>query len=321
MIEHTHTVSVDENGCRADQVLAARLQELSRTRIRSLIENGFLAVEQRTITKAGYRVKQGECLVLCVPPPRPAEPEAQARELDILFEDANLLVLNKPAGLVVHPAAGNPDGTLVNALVAHCGDSLSGIGGVTRPGIVHRLDKDTSGLMVVAKTDRTHVALSAALSRRDIRREYLAFAHGVPNPASGEISAPIGRSRQNRKKLAVVAHGKPALTRYTVARNWGTVASLLRCTLATGRTHQIRVHLEHIGHPVIGDRVYAGSGSRHASRRLFDTRELSRPSRQALHAVMLGFTHPMTGESHRFHAVLPEDLQDLTQALDNTVLT
>jgi 23S rRNA pseudouridine1911/1915/1917 synthase len=237
--------------------------------------------------------------------------------LAILHEDADLIVVDKPAGLVVHPAPGNPDGTLVNAILAHAGDELTGIGDEKRPGIVHRLDKDTSGVMVVAKTARAHQALSAAFASRDLDREYLALVWGVPSPMEGEIEAPIGRHPTDRKRMAVVPRGKPALTRYRVERAFGTEAALLRLRLATGRTHQIRVHCQQIGHPVIGDPVYARRIPA-ASRALpaeLRAALLGFP-RQALHAETLGFRHPANGLNMAFHSPVPQDFQQLVMLLD-----
>jgi 23S rRNA pseudouridine1911/1915/1917 synthase len=238
-------------------------------------------------------------------------------DLPILFEDADLIVLDKPAGLVVHPAPGSPDRTLVNALLAHCGDSLSGIGGERRPGIVHRLDKDTSGVMVVAKTEGALAALSAAFAARDLDRAYLALCWGLPAMAEGRFEGPIGRDPRDRKRMAVVARGgKPALTHWRVLRGFGTGAALLECRLATGRTHQIRVHLSAAGHPVVGDPLYL-------RRRPAAARALPEPvasrlldfPRQALHAARLGFRHPRTGQSLSFATDPPADMADLITVL------
>ena len=238
--------------------------------------------------------------------------------LTILFEDRHLIVLDKPAGLVVHPAPGNQDGTLVNALLAHAGEELTGIGGERRPGIVHRLDKDTSGVMVVAKTDLAHQALSTAFATRDLERAYLALAWGVPSRPAGEVDAPIGRHPTDRKRMAVVTRGgKPALTRFATERAWGTGCALLRCRLATGRTHQIRVHLSQIGHPLVGDPVYLRRIPAAARILPATARDalLAFP-RQALHAESLGFRHPATGELLRFAAPLPPDMRGLLTLLD-----
>jgi len=311
------TVDTEEAGQRVDRLLAERLADLSRSRLKALIEDGRLTVDGATITNPSMRVKPGQRLLLNPPPPVDDRPEAQAMDLDIVYEDADLLVLDKPVGLVVHPAAGNLDHTLVNALLAHCGESLTGIGGVKRPGIVHRLDKDTSGLMVVAKSERAHVMLSAAFADRTIERAYWAVVWGMPNPREGEIDGPIGRSSSNRKKMAVTSNGKPALTRYKVIRPLGVGAALVECRLATGRTHQIRVHMTEIGHPLIGDQTYG----RVRSGRLKDlgpeaAAAATRFPRQALHAWLLGFDHPTTGEHLTFKSPLPADLAELVAVLD-----
>ena len=257
----TVTAREDEAGERLDRVLAAHLGDLSRTRLKRLVETGQVSLDGATIKDPALRVKPGQRFAIIVPPPADDRPVPQSIALDIRFEDEHLIVIDKPAGLVVHPAPGNPDRTLVNALLAHCGESLAGIGGVRRPGIVHRLDKDTSGLMVVAKSDAAHARLSADFAARRIERAYQAFVWGVPAPSAGEIAAPIGRSARDRKKMAVVSRGgKEAITRYRVLRAFGTVAAIIECRLATGRTHQIRVHLSERGHALIGDRVYGARG-------------------------------------------------------------
>ena len=304
-----------EAGARLDRVLASRLQ-LSRSRLKALIEAGHVAADGATIRDPSAKVKPGQALVVDVPPPEPDKPLPQAMPLDIRYEDEHLLVLEKPAGLVVHPAPGNPDMTLVNALLAHCGEALSGIGGVKRPGIVHRLDKDTSGLMVVAKSELAQGKLAAAFAARVIDRAYLAVVWGVPSPREGEIAGNIGRSRLNRQKMAVVATGgKPAVTRYKVLKAWRGVASLLECRLATGRTHQIRVHLTAKGHPLVGDPVY---GSGRQARRLDDPAgaALAHFPRQALHAYRLGFAHPATGARLLFESEMPGDMATLRRSLE-----
>jgi len=273
-------------------------------------------------TDVSEQVQPGATYTVAIPPPEPATPAGQDIPFPILYEDAHLLVLNKPAGLVVHPAPGNPDGTLVNALIAHCGASLTGIGGERRPGIVHRLDKDTSGLMVAAKTESVHTALSAAFAARDIDRQYQAICWGLPNPSSGAITGDIGRDPRERKRMAVVTrNGKPALTNYHLIRNFGTAAALLSCKLATGRTHQIRVHLAHAGHPLIGDPVYL-------KRRPAAASALKEPARgaaldfprQALHAETLGFLHPATGETLHFTVPPPDDFLQLIHTLQTGLL-
>jgi 23S rRNA pseudouridine1911/1915/1917 synthase len=264
------------------------------------------------------RVRYDQNFVVILPQIEDAAPIAQPIELDIRFEDAHLIVIDKPAGMVVHPAPGNPDGTLVNALLAHCGASLSGIGGVRRPGIVHRLDKGTSGLMVVAKTEEAHHALSRDFAARRIDRAYTAFVCGVPSVLAGEIAGNIGRSGVNRKKMAVVAKekGKPAITRYRVERAFKIHATQLECRLATGRTHQIRVHFAHIGHPLIGDPVYGTRAGRSVARTGPSGAQIAAFPRQALHARLLGFTHPVEKRLMQFESPLPVDLRELIRSLE-----
>ena len=249
-------VEPGDAGERLDRLLAARLAEMSRTRLKHLVEAGRVTMNGATIKDPSLRVKPGQTFVLSLPAPVADRPHPQAMALAIVYEDPHLLVIDKPAGLVVHPAPGNPDRTLVNALLAHCGDSLAGIGGVRRPGIVHRLDKDTSGLMVVAKDELAQARLTADFAARRVNRAYQAVVWGVPQPREGEIASRIGRSPRNRKKMAVLRDGgKPAVTRYKVLRAFKDVAALVECRLATGRTHQIRVHMTDRGHPLIGDPV------------------------------------------------------------------
>ncbi|HVJ51186.1 MAG TPA: RluA family pseudouridine synthase [Aliidongia sp.] len=311
------TVGETDAGERLDRLIAARLATLSRSRVKALIEDRRVTADGVTIANPSFRVKPGQRLSVSVPPPVEDRPEPQPIALDIRYEDEELLVLDKPAGMVVHPAPGNPDLTLVNALLAHCGDSFAGIGGVKRPGIVHRIDKDTSGLMVVAKTDRAHASLSAGFAGRTIERAYWAVVWGTPSPREGEIDAPIGRSPTNRKKMAVVASGKPARTLYKVVRPLGLAASLVECRLKTGRTHQIRVHMTEQGHPLVGDPVYGRS--RPARIKGLDSAQaaaLAAFPRQALHAWLLGFPHPVTGEYLRFESALPADLAELIGSLE-----
>ena len=307
----------EDAGERLDRFLARRLTGLSRSRLKQLIEAGHVSEGGGTLSDPSQKVKAGQVFQLDLPPPAPATPEGQAIALAIVYEDGDLIVIDKPAGMVVHPAPGNPDSTLVNALIAHCGDSLSGIGGERRPGIVHRLDKDTSGLLVAAKNDATHLALSADFAARRIDRRYLAVVWGMPKDREGEIAGDIGRHPVDRKRMAVVSRGgKPALTRYRVLEALGLGASLVECRLATGRTHQIRVHLAAIGHPLLGDPVY---GRETAERRARLTPEgraaLAHFRRQALHAASLGFRHPRTGDWLAFESPLPPDLACLINAL------
>jgi 23S rRNA pseudouridine1911/1915/1917 synthase len=305
-------------GQRLDRVLQRHLPELSRTRFKQLILAGMVICEGAVQRDPAQRVQAGQQFAITLPDPVDPVPAAQAMPLAIRFEDEHLLVLDKPAGLVVHPAPGNSDGTLVNALLAHCDASLAGIGGVRRPGIVHRLDKDTSGLLVVAKTETAHRALSRDFAGRRIERAYGAFVWGVPVPAAGEISGNIGRSPSNRKKMAVVAatRGKSAVTHYRVERRFGDHAALIECRLLTGRTHQIRVHLAHAGHPLIGDPVYGTRAGRAVARLGPAGAAIIAFPRQALHARLLGFIHPATGEKLTFESPLPADMEELKTNLE-----
>jgi 23S rRNA pseudouridine1911/1915/1917 synthase len=322
------TVAEEEAGGRLDRVLAAHLTALSRTRLKALVLAGHVAIGGRTIRDPGHRVNAGDRLTVMVPPPEEAAPQAEAIPLAIVHEDDDLIVIDKPKGLVVHPAAGNRTGTLVNALIAHCGASLSGIGGVKRPGIVHRLDKDTTGLMVVAKNDRAHRALAAQFADHGrsgpLERAYLAFAWGVPDRPRGTIDKPLGRHPQARERMTVREDGRTAVTHYDVLERYlGTdgvpVASLLLCRLMTGRTHQIRVHLASIGHPLLGDDIY-GAGFRTKAALLPEPARtaLSGLGRQALHAHILGVEHPVSGQHLVYRSELPADLDLLRKALRGT---
>lgn len=290
-------------GWRLDHFLAKALPELSRARLQALIKEGRVRKGEATIGDPNFRVKPGESYAVSVPPPLRAEPQPQAIPLTILYEDDDLIVIDKQAGLVVHPAAGNLDGTLVNALLAHCGASLKGIGGVARPGIVHRLDKDVSGLMVVAKRDLAHVGLAAQFSVHRIERAYDAIVWGVPPAVAGSIEAPIGRHPKDRKRMAVVEGGKRALTHYRLEESAGTLACRLRLALATGRTHQIRVHLASMGLGIVGDPVYRPRRRPAIGPAL--RREIDDFGRLALHARVLGFEHPTSGERLRFERPPP----------------
>lgn len=305
-------------GSRTDRFLADVIGDLSRSRVKSLIESGAVRRGAALVRNPAEAVRFGDQFSVQRPIPIAAIPQPQAIPFTILYEDADLIVLDKPAGLVVHPAPGNEDGTLVNALLAHCGDSLPGIGGEKRPGIVHRLDKDTSGVMVAAKTETALATLSAAFAARDLDRRYTAVAWGVPTPSKGEIEGAVGRDPRDRKRMAVVASGgKAALTRYVVDRAWAPVASLLQCTLATGRTHQIRVHLSHRGHPLVGDPVYLRRVPASAKSAAPETRQalLDFP-RQALHAASLAFDHPRTRTHLAFETPVPPDMQALINKMD-----
>lgn len=323
-------VTAEDDGRRLDAVLAARLADMSRAQVQRLIAAGAVSNAGAAVHEARRKVKAGEVYALAVPPAEPAEARGEDIPLTIVYEDADVIVIDKPAGLVVHPAAGHATGTLVNALIAHCGASLSGIGGVKRPGIVHRLDKDTSGLLVVAKTDTAHAGLSEQFKSHGadgrLQRLYRALVWGVPDRSAGRIEVPLARSAANRTKIAVAlpGGGRHAVTRYKVIETFGEgsersasrIASLLELELETGRTHQIRVHLAHIGHPVLGDPVY-GAGFKTRSGRLAKAAQeaLDTLKRQALHAAFLSFEHPRTGRKLSFESKMPEDFQSLTVAL------
>jgi 23S rRNA pseudouridine1911/1915/1917 synthase len=310
-------------GRRLDQWLAAALApKLSRSRIQALIRAGAVEVDGAGVTDPKHRLGTDSRVKIAVPEPEPAEPEGEAIPLDILYEDAELIVLNKPAGLVVHPGAGNWTGTLVNALIHHCGASLSGIGGVKRPGVVHRLDKDTSGVMVVAKTDRAHRALSDLFADHgrsgNLERAYLALVWGAPERAGGTIDAPLGRAGDRIRRAVVSpdsADARHAVTRYRVLERFGAgapVAALVECRLETGRTHQIRVHMAHIGHPLVGDPDYGRAFRTKANRLPAALRDaVAAFPRQALHAWLLAFEHPVTGEPLRFEAHPPADMSEI----------
>jgi len=324
------TFLVDETstGLRLDRFLAIQLPLISRSRLKQLIKQGEVSLNGAKIEEPNYRVKPADKIVVNSPPPQTAQPQAQDIPLDVIFEDAHLIVINKPPGLVVHPAAGNWDGTLVNALLAHCGDTLSGIGGVKRPGIVHRLDKDTSGLMVIAKTDLAHNRLSKQFAAHGkdgkLERAYKTLVWARPRHSRGLVNAPLGRKPNNRLKQAVLkSGGRESVTHYEVLQGFledqkGPLLSLLNCVLETGRTHQIRVHMAYIGCPVVvvGDEVY-GSGFKTRVQKLPEKSQhlLEKLKRQALHAYLLGFEHPQTGEKLRFESSLPQDFAVLLDSL------
>ena len=323
------TAEADEShsGQRLDRFLSDRLPGLSRTRLQALIRQGRVTLGPATIEDVKYPVKPGDRFSISVPPAVSPKPVGQAIPLNVVYEDDAIIVIDKPAGLVVHPGAGNIDRTLVNALIAHCGASLSGIGGVARPGIVHRLDKDTSGLLVVAKTDQAHRALSEQFADHgregSLERGYLALVWGTPPRPHGTIKAPIGRHKTSRTKMAVVPAtkgGRDAVTHYQVLATFGRggepIASLLECRLETGRTHQVRVHLASIGTPLIGDPVY-GTGFKSKLRKLPQAAQdkLASFARQALHAAALTFVHPLTGTLLEFNSPLPDDFAMIVGAL------
>ncbi len=321
------TLEPGDEGERLDKVLARHRPELSRSRIKALMLEGLIEVDGRAVTDPSLKVRLGNSVVITVPPAQPADPVAEAMALVVVHEDDHLVVIDKPAGLVVHPGAGHETGTLVNALLHHCGASLSGINGVMRPGIVHRLDKDTSGLLVVAKTDAAHRGLADQFADHGrtgpLERTYLALVWGVPSRRQGTIEGAIARSTVNREKMAIVSEdkGRFAITHYVVEETFNgedgkPLASMIACTLETGRTHQIRVHLAHLGHPILGDETY-GAGFRTKAQRLPARARaaLEGLNRQALHAAVLGFEHPVSGETLHFDSAMPADLAGLVDIL------
>jgi 23S rRNA pseudouridine1911/1915/1917 synthase len=313
----TVVIGPDAAGERLDKALALQLPTLSRARVQALMAGGAVWLDGRAVHDASAKAKAGQAYAVRVPPPEPATPQAQDIPLTVLFEDADLIVIDKPAGMAAHPAPGSPDRTLVNALLHHCARSLSGIGGVMRPGIVHRLDKNTSGVMVAAKSDAAHQGLSALFAAHDIERAYLALTRGAPDPSRGTIATQIARSTSDRKKMAVVRQGgRDAITHYRVERAFGPplkpLAARVLCRLETGRTHQIRVHLASKGAPCLGDPVYGSGPPALAVREAMARAGLVR---QALHAAILGFTHPITGEPLRFETPPPDDMARLESEL------
>ena len=303
--QRSHTVL--EAGPRLDRYLAETWPDLSRSRLQRLIADGLVCVNDAP-ARSSYKVRQGDLLSVCIPSPSPLSVSAEDIPLRVIYEDHDLVVIDKPAGLVVHPAPGHPSGTLVNALLAHCSD-LAGIGGVERPGIVHRLDKDTSGLMVVAKNEHAHQSLTRQIKERTVSKRYLALVHGELRPAQGTIDAPIGRDPRNRQRMAVVSDGRAASSTYTTLQRLGAY-SLLEVQIHTGRTHHIHVHLAHVGHPVVGDPVYGRKGKGAAGQ------PGGQPvGRQFLHAAVLGFRLPSTGEYREFRCELPADLRAVLQGL------
>lgn len=309
-------LSTDDAGERLDKVLATRLESLSRARLQALIAEGRLSLEGRVVTDGSHKARAG-LYQLLIPAPTPAEPSPEDIPLTVLYEDAHLIVVDKPPGMAAHPAPGNYTGTLVHALLHHCRGSLSGVGGVARPGIVHRLDKETSGVMVAAKTDAAHQGLSALFSTHDIDRLYVALTRGAPHPASGTIQTQLGRSPHDRKKMAILkSGGREAITHYRIEEAFGPadrpVAARVACRLETGRTHQIRVHLASKTAPCLGDPVYGGGPPAAGVKAVIEEIGFKR---QALHAAVLGFVHPITGESLRFETSLPADMAALEAGL------
>ncbi len=311
------TVSAADDGVRLDRYLAMQLPDMSRMRLKSLIKLGHVQVQGATISNPSHRVKPGTELSIKIPPAEDATPQPEDIPLDVMFEDDHLIVINKPPGLVVHPAPGNYSGTLVNALLYHCGDSLSGIGGVRRPGIVHRLDKDTSGVMVAAKNDQAHHGLAKLFAKHRLERAYRALVWGLPSPSSGVIEGDIGRHPVQRKKMAIVrTNGKRAITHYRLIQPYGNLVSEVECILETGRTHQIRVHMSHRNHAVVGDPLYGRTNySLPAEVPSALSTALRQFPRQALHAAVLGFHHPVTGEDLRFEKETPYDMVNLISTI------
>jgi 23S rRNA pseudouridine1911/1915/1917 synthase len=320
-------IASSDAGDRLDRVLTAHTA-LSRSRLKALILDGKVAIGARTIRDPSYRVNAGEAITISIPPPVAAEPAPENIPLKVVYEDDEIIVIDKPAGLVVHPAAGHGSGTLVNALIAHCGESLSGIGGVKRPGIVHRLDKDTTGLMVVAKTDPAHQALAAQFADHGrsgpLKRGYLALVWGAPVRPKGTIDAPIARHPRSREKMAVRAGGRRAITHWHVIeryadRNAKPFAGLLACRLETGRTHQVRVHLAHVGHPLLGDAIYGrGFKTKDSQLSALAREALAALGRQALHAYLLTIEHPTSRATLEFRSELPADFARLRKLLAAT---
>ncbi len=310
------TLSPDDAGGRLDKTLAEHVPELSRGRIQALLSQGRISLGGVILSDASGKARAGD-YELSIPAVVSADPRPEAIPLTVLYEDAHLIVVEKPAGMAVHPAPGNETGTLVNALLHHCGDSLSGIGGVARPGIVHRIDKDTSGVLVVAKSDAAHQGLSTLFAAHDLDREYIALVRGAPSPGRDTIQTQIGRSSHDRKKMAVLrSGGREAITHYRTEQTFGPqakpVAARIICRLETGRTHQIRVHMASKGSPCLGDQVYGSGAPALAVREAMAEAGLAR---QALHAAVLGFVHPITGEALRFESALPADMAGLEAKL------
>lgn len=314
----TYTVAVDADkaGSRLDRLLADALPDLSRTWLQGLIAAGKVVDGSgRPACDPALRVRIGQVFIAHVPPPSPETPQPQAMAIDVVYEDEHLLVVDKPAGLVVHPGAGNRDGTLVNGLLAHTHGKLSSIGAPLRPGIVHRIDKDTSGLLVVAKTDDAHRILARQFAQHTVERAYHAVVWGNPNPPAGRIDKAIGRSHDRIRMAAVTQGGKPAVTYYETRARYRSIASLIDCCLASGRTHQIRVHLSSIGHPLVGDKTYGRSVNPSAAR-AEAAQVLASFPRQALHAYLIGFSHPASTDTLRFWSKTPNDFNNLIDCLE-----
>jgi 23S rRNA pseudouridine1911/1915/1917 synthase len=321
MTTEKHILSVGESdkGLRLDKFIATKVPDISRTRIKTIIENGNVLLSGQNITDSAYRVKSGDEIEMEVPEAVDSDMRANEEiKLNIVYEDDEFLVIDKQAGLTVHPGAGNHDETMANALMAYCGDTLSGVGGVARPGIVHRLDKDTSGLILVAKTDRAHTSLSEQIAERTAQRSYLAVVWGVPKPHVGTFESNIARNPKNRLKMSIVEEGgRVAITHYTVKKIYGVgLASLVECRLQTGRTHQIRLHMSEAGHPLIGDPLYGRRNSNNLKTLPEALRQyLQHFKRQALHSYKLGVEHPVTDDYIELKSELPEDISQLIKLL------
>jgi len=323
-IEHTLDVAEEQNKMRLDKFIAAFMPEISRNRVQALIEQGNISISDKKITDRSHKVRSGDEISILIPPAEESKMQEADIPLKIVYEDDDLLVIDKQPGLTVHPGAGNHQDTMANALLKHCGKSLSGIGGVMRPGIVHRLDKDTSGLMVVAKNDKAHQDLAEQLKNRSLKRVYHAFVWGVPTPLAGKISANIGRSKRDRKKMTTLrSGGREAVTNYKLLKTYGKNAvSLVECRLETGRTHQIRVHMTFKGHSLIGDKTYGGKGRVNLAGVLKEVKEfIEKFPRQALHSTTIAFTHPISGKllqfESNFSSGFPEDIYELSNYLGN----
>ena len=317
--QHKITIPPELDGVRLDKALSILLSDISRSRIQSLILQEKVLVNNQSGKWGSSKVRQGMKISVNIPDADPLEVLPENIPIDIVFEDEHLIVINKQAGMVVHPATGNTAGTLVNAVLYHCGDSLSGIGGVKRPGIVHRIDKDTSGLIVVAKNDKSHAGLTELFKTHDIERMYTAFVWNTPNPLNGTVNAPIGRNKTDRKKMSVLKNGDPtgkdAITHYKTINRFGDIGCRIECRLETGRTHQIRVHMNSIGNGLIGDPSYGKTtkGTKNNYPELYDY--LNTFNRQALHATVLGFVHPITKENMYFESNLPKDMIELEKII------